>query len=344
MNDEDIRCDIAIVGSGGGALVAACRAADLGLDVLVLERSSMLGGTTAVSGGVLWAPNHHLMAELAVEDSAEEGAQYLRGASRGTMPEDRVQWFVEVAPRVIRYLTEETQVKLAPVARPDYHSALPGAKAGRCLDNEPLDVRSHEGLEERLRPPTYFPPMTIIERDLWQGGAPDTELLANRAAEGVRTLGGALIGRLILSAQDRGVRLECNVRARRLSESDGRITGLEVETPDGPRHVTALRGVVLASGGFEWSEELQRAFLLSPVTPTSPPFNEGDGLKMALRVGAQVEDVAGLGRPRDPGPGSHLRGPAVGTRRQRRARRSPVRSRSTHVASASSTRPSTTTT
>src|SRR6202041_459610 len=93
MNDEDIRCDIAIVGSGGGALVAACRAADLGLDVLVLERSSMLGGTTAVSGGVLWAPNHHLMAELDVEDSAEEGAQYLRGASRGTMPEDRVQWF-----------------------------------------------------------------------------------------------------------------------------------------------------------------------------------------------------------------------------------------------------------
>ncbi len=120
----------------------------------------------------------------------------------------------------------------------------------------------------------------------------------------MRTLGGALIGRLILSAQDRGVRLECNVRARRLSESDGRITGLEVETPDGPRHVTALRGVVLASGGFEWSEELQRAFLPSPVTPTSQRINEGDGLKMALRVGAQVERMSQvLGRPRDPGPG-----------------------------------------
>lgn len=289
---EDVTCDIAVVGSGGGALVAACRAADLGLDVLVLERSSMLGGTTAVSGGVLWAPNHHLMAELGVEDSAQEGAQYLRGASHGTMPEERVQWFVQVAPRAVRYLTDHTQVELRPVARPDYHSDLPGAKAGRCLDNTPLEVRSHEGLEQRLRPPTYFPPMTIIERDLWQGGTPDVELLARRSADGVRTLGGALIGRLILSADERGVKLSCGVRARRLSERDGRITGLEVETPSGPRHVEVRRGVVLASGGFEWSEELQRAFLPAPVTPTSPPFNEGDGLKMALRVGALVESMS----------------------------------------------------
>lgn len=289
---EDVTCDIAVVGSGGGALVAACRAADLGLDVVVLERSSTLGGTTAVSGGVLWAPNHHLMAELPAEDSAEEGALYLRGASRGTMPEDRIQWFVEVAPRAVRYLTDQTRVKLKAVARPDYHSDLPGAKAGRCLDNEPLDVRSHEGLEERLRLPTYFPPMTIIERDRWQGGKPDAELLAKRAEQGVRTLGGALIGRLILSTDDREIPLHRNVRARSLIETDGRVEGLEVDTPSGRRHVRTRRGVVLASGGFEWSEELQRAFLAAPVTPTSPPFNEGDGLKMALRVGALVENMS----------------------------------------------------
>ena len=153
-------------------------------------------------------------------------------------------------------------------------------------------MRAHEGLEELLRKPTYFPPMTIVERDEWQGGQPDVELLKERAEKGVRTLGGALVGRLILSAEDRGVRIFTNVRARRLRGTEGGVEGLEVESAAGTFTVTARRGVVLASGGFEWSEELQQSFLPAPVTPTSPPHNEGDGLKMGLRVGAAVKNMS----------------------------------------------------
>ena len=56
----------------------------------------------------------------------------------------------------------------------------------------------------------------------------------------------------------------------------------------------AAGGVVIATGGFEWDPELVRAFSRGPlVRSASVPTNTGDGLKMAMRVGA------GLGNMRE---------------------------------------------
>ncbi len=283
--------DVIVVGSGGGALVAACRAADRGLSVLLLERSQRLGGSTAVSGGVLWVPDHHLMAAAGFSDSKQAGIAYLR---HGTdVSDDQIEWFVDTAPKATRYLTDETEVRLVAVPRPDYHPPWPGSGTGRSLDNLPYDVRAHNGLEAILREPTYFPPMTIIERDLWQGASPDTQLLKQRAEDGIRTLGGALIGALISSALARGVELRLGARARTLTSEGGRVTGIGLENAGGSSEiVTARRGVVLATGGFEWNLDLQKAFLPAPVTPTTPPHNEGDGLLMAMAEGAAVSEMS----------------------------------------------------
>ena len=52
----DEQFDVIVVGSGAGALLAAIRAADAGLKPLVVEKSGLIGGTSAISGGAIWIP------------------------------------------------------------------------------------------------------------------------------------------------------------------------------------------------------------------------------------------------------------------------------------------------
>jgi succinate dehydrogenase/fumarate reductase flavoprotein subunit len=72
---------------------------------------------------------------------------------------------------------------------------------------------------------------------------------------------------------------------------DGRVAGVIFETPDGSIEMRA-RNVVIATGGFEWDEQLKRSFLRGPLThPVSVSTNTGDGLRMAMRVGAMLGNM-----------------------------------------------------
>src|SRR5262249_672993 len=50
-----------VLGAGAGGLTAATVAAKQGLATLLIEKSSYVGGTTAISGGMVWVPDNHLM-------------------------------------------------------------------------------------------------------------------------------------------------------------------------------------------------------------------------------------------------------------------------------------------
>ena len=58
MTTWDSTVDFVIAGSGGGGMVAALAAADGGADVLVLEKQALIGGSTCMSGGIVWIPNN----------------------------------------------------------------------------------------------------------------------------------------------------------------------------------------------------------------------------------------------------------------------------------------------
>lgn len=283
-------CDVLVLGSGAAGLVAACRAADAGHDVLLVERTDRLGGTTAVSGGVLWVPGNHLMAAGGFSDTRQDALAYLTAVTRGGMPRERIEWFLDTAPEAVRYLCDETDVGLAALGRPDYRADLPGTvSGGRTLDNLPFDTGAYPGLGQVLRPPTYLPAITMLERE--QSPGLDVEKVAGeRERRGIRTMGGALAGALAVSAHARGVTFVLGARAVEMTRT-GSSWSVTLEGEGGTRQVLARTAVVLASGGFERNPDLQRAYLPAPVLPIGAPGTEGDGLLMALRAGAAVRDM-----------------------------------------------------
>lgn len=286
-------CDVVVMGSGAAGMVSAIRAADAGLSVQVLEKADQLGGTTALGGGVMWAPHNHLMATAGFADTAGAAKDYITAAAGPRMSASAVDWYATTAPAAVRYLAERTRVSFRPLNRPDYHMEWPGAASGgRGLDNDPFDPAEYPGLAAALRPSSYFPLITMNERDGLQGAPIDAGLLEQRASDGVRTMGGALAGSLIASGLDRRIHVASAAAVSGLSRADD--GGGWVLTINDGEATVRTGNVVIASGGFEWNQELCHALLKHPITPISAPSNEGDGLTLGLAAGAGIQDMTAV--------------------------------------------------
>ena len=292
--------DVVVVGSGGAALVAATMAHDGGAEVLVVEKADMLGGTTAVSGGVMWLPGNHLMTTAGMTDSREDAIAYITRLANGHEHDPAlIETFVDTAPEMLAYLEAHTRVRMAVVPNfPDYYFAydVPGKRpAGRSVEPVPYAVGT-ELPEWRDKFVTRGALMslgavTTLGEDF---SAPDDALkaeLARREAEDVRTKGAALIAMLFRGLLDRGVEVMLSTAARELVMVDGEVCGIRCEGLEGDRLIGARKGVVLACGGFEWNREMVNAFIGYDVKPLSPPNNVGDGLVMAMEAGGQIANM-----------------------------------------------------
>src|SRR3546814_7241506 len=96
----DHQVDVLVVGSGAGAMTAALRAAHAGAKVLIVEKAAVYGGTLATSGGGLWIPGNHLMADCGIDDSDDEALQYLTQLVGDDAPPANVRAFVTHGKRM----------------------------------------------------------------------------------------------------------------------------------------------------------------------------------------------------------------------------------------------------
>lgn len=292
----DREVDVVILGSGGAAMTAAIAAHDFGAkEVVILEKTGMVGGTTAMSGGMLWVPGNHHQTEAGYSDDDEDIVAYLDTLSPGALDPDTLMAFMEKGPEMLRYLADKTPVRLHVFTDfPDYQPYVPGARpdGGRSLDNAAFSFDRLGKWSTRVNPSKMAYPLRGSLMEAVQGSL-DEATLAEREAKDYRGLGQALAGSLFMAVLDRNIPVEFEKRARKLVKDGDRVIGVVAEDSSGNDYrVRARRGVVIATGGFEWNEKLVQTFLRGPLTgPVSVPENEGDGLLMAIDAGAQLGNM-----------------------------------------------------
>ena len=340
--------DVVVLGSGAAGLTAALAAAAGGVDVGLYEKADLVGGTTAISGGVVWVPGNHLMDEAgggigaaASDADRAEALRYLRALAGDALDEPVAEALLAAGPDMLRFVEASSPCRFRLLAGyPDYHPEVPGARptGGRSLEPDLFDLSVLGEWAGRLCFWDGSPrPLLLSETSF--GGAtapPPATVIAERRERGVCGMGEALVGSLLAGCLDAGVQVRTGARARRLmlADADGvpiaptggepgtataagsslssassadpldarsagrpggtpRVAGVEIETAAGVVAVGARRGVILATGGFEWNEALVRAFLRGPMeAPAGVPTNTGDGLDMAIDAGAVLGNMA----------------------------------------------------
>ncbi|SEH15299.1 FAD binding domain-containing protein [Sphingopyxis sp. YR583] len=289
---------VIVLGTGGAGLTAAISAHEAGARVSLFEKGEQVGGTTAWSGGMIWIPNNHHEATLGVADSRAKALTYLMSMSHGLMQQHLVEAFLDHGPEMVAFLEANTPVQFRPIPEfPDYHAEFPGGmpNGGRSLDCPLYSFHELGEWAEKVTKSPYYPSPHFSIYDTPLGQAKPQPLapeeLQRRIDGDLRGSGQALVGRLLRACLDRGIEPKTEHRAVRLLMDGERVAGVVFETADGEVEVAA-DAVVLATGGFEWDTDLLRAFIRGPLThPLSPKTNTGDGLKMAMRVGAMLGNM-----------------------------------------------------
>ncbi|HTZ78414.1 MAG TPA: FAD-dependent oxidoreductase [Stellaceae bacterium] len=298
----DRETDIIVIGSGSAALTAALAASTGGARVIILEKSDLLGGTSAMSGAGTWIPANHHMLAAGMPDTPAEALTYLRAtAPAGWQAEEDPLWqaFAETAPEALKFIEENTPLRFELVHHPDLYVEAPGGKMhGRMVSPQPISKNILGIWRDRIRSSTL--PQIFTYRELVVGtlvSQPIRTLLAmaptllHRFLTRRVGMGNALVTGLLRGCLDRGCEVMIGTRAERLlmDGERGRIAGVEARAGAAPIRLRALKGVVLATGGFEWDPELRAAHFPGEVgLIATPRTNTGDGHKMAAAVGARL--------------------------------------------------------
>lgn len=288
--------DVIILGTGASGMAAALAAHEAGASVLLVEKYDRIGGTSAISGGVIWVADNPRMREAGMADSRADALAYFRSLDHGDLVDDTLEAFVDKGPEALAFLESIDALKVAVLpGYPDYYLDRPGAKpeGSRALDHDLFALGELGDWAAKIYAIEEPKPLMLRETPL--GGAttmPPMEVLGQRMAARQCGFGQAMVARLLKACLDRGIEPMLGVTVKRLVRDGERITEIEGEQDGAALTLTARRGVIIATGGFEWDAELRQTFLRGPITaPASPPTGTGGGLKLAMAAGAKLGNM-----------------------------------------------------
>ncbi|MEH6516166.1 MAG: FAD-dependent oxidoreductase [Halioglobus sp.] len=320
-NAWDHSVDVLVVGSGNGGLTAALCNYEMGCqDVLVVEKSDKIGGTSATSGGGIWVPCSHYAKACGADDSLVEAAEYLDHTLAGEdIPPELVDTYLQNGPKMLEFLSQRSEVAYESLGHyPDYYSSYAGAKPGhRSLEPTPINASE---LGEDYQRMTYSHHMmrlfgvihfTQVEAQVLMLQLPGwIKITFSMVAKYIFDIpwrlktrisrrlccGAAGIARLYLSLKQRNIPVWFDSPMVDLIEQDGQVVGALISREGKTLRVQARKGVILAAGGFEQNQAMREQYLPQPTNTAwsaGVHGNTGDPLRAGLKLGASTRLLNG---------------------------------------------------
>lgn len=308
MERPDLVVDSLVVGAGGAGMTAALTAKKHGLEVLLVEKAAVFGGSTAISGGGLWVPDNPLMKRAGIFDSPELAQGYMSKIVGGRVAPARIRAFIEKAPAMVRFLYARAGIPFMIVPNSaDYFDEPGSITSGRALETRPFDGKLLGAHRAELRSQIALPGgvgLSIGEflllgkfrttiagkKELLRfAGTAASTIIARRERLG---LGGALAARLRYALLRADVPLWLESPLTRLVVERGRVVGAEIRREGRPFAIEARRGVVLAAGGFARNQAMRERYLPQPTSSDwscASPDDTGDAIRAGIEVGAATD-------------------------------------------------------
>ena len=313
MTTWDSTVDLVIVGSGGGGMVAALAAADAGASALVLEKQERVGGSTAMSGGIVWVPNNPVMRAAGVPDSYEDGMAHFEAVVGDVGPAssfERRHAFLTAGPEMVSFLQERGVRFVHCPGYSDYYSSVKGGhENGRGIEPVPFDGRAlGEWLDEaaaRARAKSLGLAVMTNEarflshynRSIGAFAVSARVVLRTYAArlrrQALLTNGASLIAQMLKIAIGRGIPVWTEAPLEDLIVEDGRVVGVRTIRAGTPVLIRARLGVVLAAGGFAHNPEMREEYGGDQPNRArwsiANPGDTGEVIRTAMTLGAKTD-------------------------------------------------------
>jgi len=311
----DHSVDLLIAGSGGGGMAAALAALDSGIEPLVIEKQALVGGSTGLSGGMVWLPNNPLMRADGIPDSHEDGLAYFDDVV-GDIGEPsslaRREMFLTAGFEMINFLIRKgVRLVRCPGWSDYYPNHKGGNEAGRAIEGIPYDAAALGTWSDKVQPSMAksYGGFVLKTNELRavqyfnrspRAFAVATRVFARTRAAKLRrqdllTNGASLIGQMLKALMDLCGEppIWTEAAMQDLIVDGGRVIGARVTHNGTSLNIEARKGVLLAAGGFSRNADMRRRY--GGDQPNDGRWSianagdTGEVLQTAMRLGAKTD-------------------------------------------------------